>query len=219
MKDWLFSPERIAVHLPTSTAVVADLHLGYAETRRRCGDAVPEQPMDEVLSPLLAVSLRHPVRQLVIAGDFLEGCLPAGLVARFVRMLRGLAIELAGVVPGNHDRRLETDTVRLFSDGYTLDDWLVVHGDRPVANSRIVQGHVHPCLRVPGGRSHPCYLLRENHIIVPAFSQDAAGVNVLSHSNWNAYRCHVCAEGTVLDFGEVGALRQRLRKQKAHPKK
>ena len=31
--EWLLTPERVAVHLPTSTGVVADLHLGYEEAR------------------------------------------------------------------------------------------------------------------------------------------------------------------------------------------
>ena len=32
--DWELTPDRAAVHLPTRTAVVADLHLGYAEARQ-----------------------------------------------------------------------------------------------------------------------------------------------------------------------------------------
>src|SRR5438270_5847367 len=32
-EDWLLTPVRAAVHLPTATAVVADLHLGYELAR------------------------------------------------------------------------------------------------------------------------------------------------------------------------------------------
>src|SRR5262249_34562148 len=38
-RDWLLTPERAAVHLPTATAIVADLHLGYNHARRRTGEA------------------------------------------------------------------------------------------------------------------------------------------------------------------------------------
>ena len=39
--DWLLTPARVAIHTPTRTAVLADLHLGYAEARHRTGEAVP----------------------------------------------------------------------------------------------------------------------------------------------------------------------------------
>ena len=46
--EWLLMPQRVAVHLPTATAVLSDLHLGYNEARRRDGEAVP--PADLTLS-------------------------------------------------------------------------------------------------------------------------------------------------------------------------
>ena len=39
--EWLLTAQRAAVHLPTATAVIADLHLGYDQVRRRGGEAVP----------------------------------------------------------------------------------------------------------------------------------------------------------------------------------
>ena len=41
MLNWLLTPERAAIHLPTATAVLADLHLGYNEVRCGTGEAVP----------------------------------------------------------------------------------------------------------------------------------------------------------------------------------
>src|SRR5438067_991701 len=35
--DWLLTPQRVAVHRPSGSAVVADLHLGYGQARRRGG--------------------------------------------------------------------------------------------------------------------------------------------------------------------------------------
>jgi hypothetical protein len=60
------------------------------------------------------------------------------------------------------------------------------------------------------GLTAPCFLLREDHLILPAFSADAAGVNVLRGSRWRGYRCCVIAGNKVLDFGETAGLRQRL---------
>src|SRR5262249_29847121 len=72
LRDWLLTPERAAVHLPTSTAVVADLHLGYAEARRRAGEAVPIASLEETLLPLRSLLERLRLRRLVVAGDILE---------------------------------------------------------------------------------------------------------------------------------------------------
>ena len=70
--DWLLTPTRVAVHLPTATAVLSDLHLGYAEARRGNGDAVPVADLEDILAPLQAILSRLAVRRLVIAGDLFE---------------------------------------------------------------------------------------------------------------------------------------------------
>src|SRR3954468_12494562 len=70
--DWLLTTARAPVHRPTATAVLSALHLGYAEARRRGGEAVPAVDLDRVLAPLAAVLAPLRVRRLVIAGDLFE---------------------------------------------------------------------------------------------------------------------------------------------------
>ena len=70
--EWLLSPARVAVHLPSATAVLADLHLGYNDARRRDGEAVPPADLALILSPLRCVLAAHSVRRVVIAGDLFE---------------------------------------------------------------------------------------------------------------------------------------------------
>ncbi len=41
-EDWLLTPCRMAIHLPTATGLLADLHLGYERARCRSGEAIPE---------------------------------------------------------------------------------------------------------------------------------------------------------------------------------
>ncbi len=52
--DWHLTFRRIAIHVPTATAVVADLHLGYQDARRQCGDAIPSVDVETQLAPLIA---------------------------------------------------------------------------------------------------------------------------------------------------------------------
>jgi len=214
--DWLLTPERAAVHLPTGTAVVADLHLGYDRARTAIGEAVPGSTLDDTIA-MLVVILRYPdVRRLVIAGDALENEAGIQLLDQLLGWLTNARLDWIGLVPGNHDRHLLERAAAgrhfsIFPDGVRLGKWQVIHGDRAPSTGPRVEGHLHPCVR---WRSHvraPCYLVGSSHIILPAFSPDTAGVNVLYDARWRRYRCGVIAGERVLDFGEIRFLSKRLK--------
>ena len=208
--DWLLTPSRVAVHRPTATAVLSDLHLGYAEARRRGGEAVPTIDLAEVLSPLASTLDRHGVSRLVIAGDLFEAGFREDLSAQLLAWLKGDGVELLAVVPGNHDRGLSRTQggLPVCAGPLVLGDWHIVHGDGPLPDAPVVQGHLHPCLRLRGMRQAvPCYLVGERRLILPAHSAEAAGVNVLGRPEWDGFRCHVIAGERVLDFGDLASLR------------
>src|SRR5262249_35344010 len=128
-----------------------------------------------------------------------------------VSELAQTGVELVGIVPGNHDRRLAkiAAALPLMADGIQLGRWRIVHGDGPATRGWLVQGHIHPCLRWQGLNA-PCYLIGPRRLVLPAFSADAAGANVLGRVPWRTYRCGVITGDKVLDFGPVGSLRRRL---------
>lgn len=201
--DWLLTPQRAAIHLPTATAVIADLHLGYDQVRQRSGEAVPCGDARASEQRLAALVREHGVRRLVVAGDLLEDGRQSTAVLAFREGLQRIGMDLVGVVPGNHDRHLATvaNMLPLHADGVRLGRWHVLHGEASLPRAPVVQGHVHPCVRLPGRLTAPCYLVRPNRIILPAFSLDAAGVAVLRSPAWRTYRCFVIAGCRVLDFG------------------
>jgi putative SbcD/Mre11-related phosphoesterase len=209
--EWLLTPERAAVHMPSRTAVVADLHLGYAQARQSRGEAVPKDDGNKALSALRALAVREKVERLVIAGDLLEDGRCGEALEQLTDWLAEVSMELAGVVPGNHDRGFASGRKHLpvFPDGMQLGDWHVVHGDGALPSGQVIQGHVHPCLRWEREIVAPCFLVDLCHVVLPAFSGDAAGVNVLNDPRWHRYRCHVIAGDQVLDLGEVGTLKRR----------
>jgi putative SbcD/Mre11-related phosphoesterase len=210
--DWLLTPQRVAVHLPTATAVAADLHLGYDQARRRRGDALPLTELDDLLHALAVLVPQHGVRRLVIAGDLFEDVSGRALVPDLLRWLGGRGLELAGIVPGNHDRGLDRaePALPLCPNGVRLGDWLVVHGDGALPPVRLVLGHVHPCMRWNSRVAAPCYLVGHDRIVLPAFSADAAGVNVLGARRWSRYRCAAVVGDAVLDFGFAAARAHRV---------
>jgi metallophosphoesterase superfamily enzyme len=207
--DWLLTPRRVAVHLPTRTAVAADLHLGYDRVRRRNGESVPARAVRDELAPLAAALCENEVKRLVIAGDLFEDARVErdAILDELLAWLDGEGVELAGVVPGNHDRRLgECERLKICKGGIMLGTWRVVHGDGEPPEGAFVQGHEHPWFRWRPGVEGPCYLAGEGHLVLPAYSADAAGGNVRGKARWSAHRCCVIAGGEVLDFGAVGRL-------------
>jgi putative SbcD/Mre11-related phosphoesterase len=210
LTDWVLTPDRLAVHRLSATGVVADLHLGYDRARRRAGEAVPVRDLAGCLAPLARALRETEVRRLVVAGDLFEvgrAQWVAELVEEFGVWLEKERLELVAVVPGNHDRGLGVASgLPLYPEGIELGGWRVVHGDGDPVDGRVVQGHEHPWLRWSARVGGPCYLATTNHLVLPAFSPDAAGVNVLGSSRWARYRAYVVAGDEVLDFGEVRGL-------------
>jgi metallophosphoesterase superfamily enzyme len=206
--DWLLTPERAAVHVPTATAVVADLHLGYDQARRRAGEAVPEVCLARVLAPLATVLARQGCARLVIAGDLFEADWCPRLAAEFRAWLDDIGVTLAGVIPGNHDRGLElaNDLLPVCLNGVDVGGWRVVHGDGELPAGRLVYGHFHPWLRW-GQVSAPCYLVGASSLVLPAFSADARGASVRRVHGWRSLRCCAIAGNEVLDIGELRDLR------------
>jgi putative SbcD/Mre11-related phosphoesterase len=232
LHDWLLTAERVAVHVPTRTAVVADLHLGYAEVRRRRGDIVPSESASELLEPLVCVRQQHEVRRLVIAGDLLEDGDCREALAEFLEWLDRSGMDLIALVPGNHDLGLERiaaakSRLPLCPEGVDVGEWRILHGEGLLPDALVVHGHDHPCLRwspksranrprfargrfAPNKIEGPCFLSGKQRLILPAYSKEAAGVSVLSVWRWRALRCHPIADNQVLDLGEVSTLRRRL---------
>ena len=94
-----------------------------------------------------------------------------------------------------------------------VDGWTIAHGHRPIPGDRTISGHFHPVLRAEG-LAAPCFLAGPDRIILPAFSANAAGCDVLSGpipADWleGSLRCIASTGSELLDFGPLRALRRR----------
>jgi uncharacterized protein len=188
--EWRLLPQRFALHEPSAIAVLADLHLGYTAARQRLGDAIPWRTVAEEMQPLIDAAKSLDVCALIIAGDLFERGYDASLYQHFLEVLTRVDIALLGVVPGNHDRGLDKATdLPIFPDGYDLAGWQIVHGDQPIANTPVIMGHWHPAIRL-GRRKVPCFLANHQQLILPAFSLDAAGVDVRADPAWRDWDCY-----------------------------
>lgn len=213
--DWLLTAERVAVHRPTHTAILADMHLGYVTARRGDGEAVPHFGEAERLDYLVKVLQHLKVQHVVVAGDLVESARHGHETAsNWVTELLGVEINVH-LVPGNHDQGLEDiEGLQMHPGGYQLYDWLVLH-DADLNDPRsIVHGHLHPSLRsatLPG--EAPCYLQTNTRLLLPAWCDHAAGISVLSLSEWNQAHCHGIVGSQVIKLGPVEKLAKQLRRR------
>lgn len=148
----------------TRTLVVADVHAGYVRTLQARGYLLPGVDDRELLARLAALRARLSPATVVIAGDVVHGTSsfrpgPDGRSA-LDRLLDALSGCTAVVIPGNHDRGL--DTALEGRDVTVCSRWCfgphtAIHGDvadelrreRADASSRggrVVLGHHHPAL-------------------------------------------------------------------------
>lgn len=214
---WFFAPVGAAYHRDDQIAVVADLHLGYEATRARSGDFLPDLSLIQTQSQLSRLFAEVPVKKLVVAGDVMESAQalagPQPAVSQFIDWLEVQGIEPL-LIAGNHDSR----TSVIERKSLIVHDWLIHHGDQQPDNHGgavrgEISGHIHPILR-SGGRRFRSFLTTSNAILLPAFSSDAAGCDVLTdpffrQTCWSQYQCFVTSGTEVLDFGRLGALRTR----------
>src|SRR5262249_34235905 len=110
------------------------------------------------------------------------------------------------LLEGNHDRSLSLPTT------CAIGGWTIGHGHRPLLGDRTISGHLHPVVRIAGD-SAPCFLATPDRIILPAFSPNAAGFDVVTARvplDWleTRMRCIVSTGDDLLDLGPLPMLRR-----------
>lgn len=210
----MLAPEGAAVRPDLGLAVIADVHLGYEWARGRSGEVIPAHSLRETLERLESLSRRVPLKRLIVAGDLVESVAPCPRTAADVRALdRWLADRDCewSLLQGNHDPPRQPARPR----SEDVAGWTIAHGDVIPKADRLVIGHYHPALRA-AGTTAPAFVVGPSVLILPAFSRNAAGLDVRSLTlptrlRSADLRCLACLEETLLDFGPIATLDARLR--------
>ena len=210
--DWLFLPERLMIHLPTSIALVSDLHLVYDFARNSLGCPTKgifpnrETMLETELQPLWGALKRHSITKLACGGDVFEGGGDIELENLLLNLFHQNGIEIIAIATGNHDRKGKGKESRLpwHEHGFAVGNWWVIHGDRflPVGK-QLVLGHRHPVISLEAGHRDPCFLLSENQIILPAFSKKVPGVSILKEFRGSTWRCVAIKSNVCMDLGTM----------------
>lgn len=173
-------PERAAWWERESTLLIADTHFGKEATFRLASIPVPDQTQ-ESLSRLTSLIERLEPRRLVVLGDLLHArCGRCETVFEEIETWRArcAAMEIV-LVRGNHDDAAgdppATWKFHCVDEPWTLGSLALRHIPSPEPPQvATLAGHLHPVVRLSGrGRDSlrlPCFLLRSNQLILPAFS-------------------------------------------------
>jgi DNA ligase-associated metallophosphoesterase len=162
--------------------LIADLHLGKADTFRHAGIALPRGGTAHDLDRLTAALAATGARELWVLGDLLHGAITGGhwREAWDVWRARHAAVEIA-VLAGNHDRALRGADLDVRALGARIDDgpFAMRHAPEAHPTLHVLCGHLHPVVALPGMRRRwPAFWLRPGITVLPAFSEFTGGWRV-----------------------------------------
>ena len=181
----------LAAYLPEHhTLLLADVHLGKAQTFRRLGVPVPVGTSLDTLHRLRRLVAQTGARGIVFLGDLLHakhGLTPATVAAVQTWRQEHAALELT-LVRGNHDQRAGdpppqwhircvTEPFELISSGgrslQPRSGLSLKHHPAPEPGRYVLAGHMHPAAilrgRSPGRLRLPCFHFGPTVGVLPAF--------------------------------------------------
>jgi DNA ligase-associated metallophosphoesterase len=187
--------------------LLADLHLGKAESFQAHGIPLPSDGDATTLNALLELAARLRPEQVIVLGDLIHGRL--GLTAELRAKLAALP-ELLGcplrLIGGNHERGSWIGGL-VQEPSQALGPWWLSHEPEAHAGHLNLCGHLHP-VALLGGKGDrlrlPCfsYCRRSERLALPAFGALTGGMPLPRHEHqW------LVADGVVLAFNEqIGGL-------------
>lgn len=171
-------PEKAVWVSDKKILLLSDLHLGKANHFRKSGIPVPSLANQANLENLLMLMMRIKPERIIFLGDLFHSDYNFEWEAfgNLINSRPEISFEL---VSGNHDV-LSDHQYRKFGISLHSEFWLDQNvvlrhepSDQYSADIFSICGHIHPAVRLVGrGRTSetfPCYWLRPNQLIIPAF--------------------------------------------------
>ena len=200
-------PERAMLLPERGTLLVADLHLGKAETYRSLGVPMPEGIAEESLERLERAINRARPERVVVLGDLVhcEEGMEDPIIETMDRWRRRVALPMS-LIGGNHDAAVAIPrSWRIDDDGDSrrLGPFLLRHEprsrDHDVGPDEpfLLAGHLHPVLSLGTGARRVlahAFVVDGHQAILPAFTPFARGARVAPDED---RQVHVVAEDTV----------------------
>lgn len=160
------------------TALIADLHLGFAWAQRRRGELWPLTDAGAKVK-LDALCRDLNPQTLILVGDVIHAPNPSPEEARLIGETLDRSLQII-CVAGNHDRGQN------YQSEWRTTGIRAIHGDRlpeaPEDGTLTVVGHFHPVMKLRDAaqikRRHRAFLHGNGLLVLPAFSPFASGTDM-----------------------------------------
>lgn len=197
-------PQRAAYLPGHRTLLVADAHIGKAQSFRRLGVPVPSGTTQDALARLDGALANTDAQHIVFLGDLLhsaQGHSEATWAAVAAWRAARSALRLT-LVRGNHDQHAGDPPpawgVDCVNGPWPLGGLQLDHHPEPVAGAYVLAGHVHPAAVLgghgPGRLRLPCFHFGPALGVLPAFG-DFTGMHVMPRGPLD--RVYVIADDAV----------------------
>jgi DNA ligase-associated metallophosphoesterase len=169
-----------AAYLPAhGMLLVADAHIGKAQSFRRLGVPVPGGTTGETLARLSTAVMASGARHVVFLGDLLHSAKgrSAATWAAVAQWRQAHAALQLTLVRGNHDRHAGDPPpeweVQCLAGPLLLDGLALAHHPEPLPGRYVLAGHVHPAALLAGRARDslrlPCFHFGPQVGVLPAF--------------------------------------------------
>jgi DNA ligase-associated metallophosphoesterase len=180
-------PEKALFWENNRSLIVSDLHVGKIGHFRKSGIAVPTAGVVENLNKLSRLAERLNPEQLIFTGDLFHSDKNREWDAFFSWRSNLSALRMT-LVRGNHDL-IDTKTasdnyIQLIENEIIGDSVVLGHHPRstPVDGILHIAGHIHPVVTLRHKALHnmrvPCFLIKPDQLILPAFGYFTGGFSV-----------------------------------------
>lgn len=167
------------------TLLVADLHWGKTEVFQRHGVPVPRGVLKDDLARLSQSIESCKAKRLIVLGDLIHST--SGIttdVTDEVAAWRAKHDLHFHLVLGNHDRHLNAPASWKIDEetkAYEEDQFVFAHDEVKNTKQYVFSGHLHPMARLSRRGDSlrlPCFLIKNNCTLLPAFSFFTGGFDV-----------------------------------------
>lgn len=153
--------------------ILSDLHLGKTAHFRKNGIALPNGVIEKDLENLQKLIEHYEPEKIIIVGDLFHAELNSEIEI-FRKWFEDFNMIKWLLVKGNHDRFSEEFGIEE-AQIYETENIIFNHEHLDFIQKPQIGGHIHPgvSLMVQNRQKlkFPCFLVSENQIILPAFSQ------------------------------------------------
>ena len=184
-----------------SALLIADLHLGKADTFRKAGIALPSGGTRHDLDRLSVLIERTRANRLIVLGDMLHA---SAKTKRWRETWDAWRADNAAlridVIAGNHDRALGNAGLDIehHARALAIAPFVLRHVPDETPGAHVISGHIHPVVRLPriAGR-WPAFVLGDAQTILPSFSAFTGGGEI----DPSGLRLAVCNGAEIALYG------------------